>query len=74
MLFKAFYSILLKKTFQIVIVCIGVSTPSIAPLPLSCEAPSPLNLQTAQALFINYPLSMLVFREPSLKVEFFSKS
>ena len=73
MLNKAFYSILLRNTFQIVIVCIGVSTtplentsPSFLPSPL-------LNLKTVQAPFLSNPLSILVFREPSLKVEFFSE-
>ena len=43
------------------------------PPPLSCQAP-PLNRQTAQApLFLAITPSILVFREPPLKVGFFSE-
>ena len=73
MLNKAFYSVLLRNTFQIFIVCIGVSTtpfentsPSFLPSPL-------LNLKTVQTPFLSKPLSILVFREPSLKVGLFSE-
>ena len=73
MLNKAFYSILLRNTFQILIVCIGVSTPlkntTLSLLPSS----PPLNLQTAQASFLSKPPSILVFCEPSLKGGFFSE-
>ena len=57
MLNEAFYSPLLKNTFQIIIVCIGVSTPSKKPSPLSCQAPHLLDLQTVQVpLFKRSPL------------------
>ena len=45
------------------------------PLP-SCQVPSPLNLQTVQALFscnLPYISYMLVFHEPSLKIGFFTE-
>ena len=51
MLNKAFCSILLRNTFQIVIVCIGVSTSSKASPPLSCQAP-PLQA----SLFKQFPI------------------
>ena len=73
MLNKAFYSILLRNTFKIVIVYIGVSTPlkntTFSFLPSSLL----LNLQTVQAPFLSNPPSILAFREPSLKVGFFSE-
>ena len=72
MLNKAFYSILLRSTFQIVIVCIGVSPPP--PPPPSFLPSSPLlNLQTVQVPFLRNPPSILLFHETSLKVEFFSE-
>ena len=74
MLNKAFYSILLRNTFKIVIVYIGVSTPlkntTFSFLPSSLL----LNLQTVQAPFLSNPPSILVFDETSLKVEFFSET
>ena len=73
MLNKAFYSFLLKNTFQIVIVCIGVSTPLKNTIHSFLPRSLPLNLQTVQAPFLSNPPSILVFREPSLKVGFFSE-
>ena len=73
MLNKASYSILLKNTFQIVIVCIGVSTPLKNTIHSLLPRSLPLNLQTVQAPFLSNPPSILVFREPSLKVGFFSE-
>ena len=67
MLNKAFYSILLRNTFHIVIVCIGVSTPSKTPPTLSCQA------LPSKPPFLISPSSILVFCEPSLKVGFFSE-
>ena len=51
MLNKAFYSFLLKNTFQIVIVCIGVSTPSKRPPAYFLPSP-PLQA----SLFKKFPL------------------
>ena len=73
MLNKASYSILLKNTFQIVIVCIGVSTPLKNTIHSFLPRSLPLNLQTVQAPFLSNPPSILVFHEPSLKVGFFSE-
>ena len=73
MLNKAFYSILLRNTFQIVIVYIGVSTPLKNTTPSFLPSSLPLNLQTVQAPFLSNPYSILVFHETSLKVGFFSK-
>ena len=68
MLNKAFYSILLKNTFQIVIVCIGVSTPSKRPPAYFLPSPPP-----SKPPFLRNSPSILVFRESSLKVGFFSE-
>ena len=73
MLNKAFYSILLRSTFQIVIVCIGVSTPLKNTTPSFLPSSPLLNLQTVQVPFLSNPPSILVFHETSLKVGFFSE-
>ena len=73
MLNKAFCSILLRSTFQIVIVCIGVSTPSKIPPPLSCQAPLLKSVNCPSLPFLSNPPSVLVFCEPFLKVGFFSE-
>ena len=57
MLNKALYFVLLRNTFQIVIVCIGVSMPPSKPPPPLSYKVSPLNLKTVQApLFKQSPL------------------
>ena len=51
---KAFYSILSRNIFQIVILCIGVSTPiQKHPPPPFLPSSPPLNLQTVQAPFLS---------------------
>ena len=46
-----------------IILCIEYQPPLKTPLPLSSQVP-PLNLQTAQAPFINNPLKLRLFHEP----------
>ena len=72
MLNKALYFVLLRNTFQVVIVCIGVSMPPSKPPPPLSYKVSPLNLKTVQAPLFKQSPSTLVFREPSLKVGFLS--
>ena len=67
MLNKAFYSILLRNTFQIVIVCIEVSTLFNITTPSFLQSPL---LKTVQTPFLSNLPSILVFHEPSLKVGF----
>ena len=78
MLNKPFYSILLRNTFHIVIVshCHSVHwgiPPPQKHHPLIPAKLTLLNLQTVQVPFLRNPSSILVFREPSLKVGFFSE-
>ena len=73
MLDKAFYSILLKNTLQIVMVCIGVLTHLKNTTLSFLPSPATLNLQTLLAPFLSNPLSILVFCEPFLKVGLFSE-
>ena len=53
--------------------CIGVSPPPQKHHPLIPAKLTLLNLQTVQVPFLRNPSSILVFREPSLKVGFFSE-
>ena len=75
MLNKAFYSILLRNTFQIVILCIVVST---LPLPqkhhtLILAKLTPLKSANCPSPLFKQSPSTLVFHETSLKVGFFSE-
>ena len=73
MLNKASYSILLRSTFQIVICALGYQPPLKNTIHSFLPRSPPLNLQAVQAPFLSNPPSILVFREPSLKVGFFSE-
>ena len=51
----------------------GINPPSKTPPLLSCQVFPSLNLQTVPAPFLINPISILVFCEPSLNMEFFSE-
>ena len=72
MLNKAFYSILLRNTFQIVIVYIGVSNPPLKHHLLILAKLTPLKSANCPSLLFQQSPSILVFPEPFLKVGFFS--